>query len=49
MGITMKTHKIRTKSRKGKIVHEGKLLVWTGKVPAISLEIAVNKAWHYFR
>ncbi len=33
----------------GKVVRRGKLKVWTGKVPAIALEDAVEQARHYTR
>jgi hypothetical protein len=33
----------------GKIIKKGGLKVWTGKVPPIPLEEAVDKARHYFR
>jgi hypothetical protein len=33
----------------GKIIKKGGLKVWTGKVPPIPLEDAVEKSRHYFR
>jgi hypothetical protein len=33
----------------GKIIRKGGLKVWTGKVPPIPLEEAVEKSRHYFR
>ncbi len=33
----------------GKIIKKGGLKIWTGKVPPIPLEEAVDKARHYFR
>jgi hypothetical protein len=33
----------------GKIIKKGGLKVWTGKVPPIPLEEAVEKSRHYFR
>ena len=33
----------------GKIIKKGGLKVWTGKVPSIPLEEAVEKSRHYFR
>ena len=33
----------------GRLVRKGKLLVWTGEVPAIPLDEAVRKARHYQR
>lgn len=36
-------------SVEGKVVKRGKLKVWTGEVPAISIEDAVAQARHYTR
>jgi len=33
----------------GKIIKKGGLKIWTGKVPPIPLEEAVEKSRHYFR
>lgn len=33
----------------GRVVKKGKLKVWTGKVPSIPLEEAVEQTRHYFR
>ncbi|MGO8764519.1 MAG: hypothetical protein ACLQSR_05200 [Limisphaerales bacterium] len=33
----------------GKIIKKGGLKVWTGKVPPVPLEEAVEKSRHYFR
>jgi hypothetical protein len=35
--------------KRGRLVRKGKLLVWTGEVPAIPLDEAVRKARHYQR
>jgi hypothetical protein len=41
---------VKTKTlTSGKLIRKGKLLVWTGKVPPIPLEVAVRKARHYSR
>ncbi len=42
--------KVKVKKKiRGKIVRKSGLLVWTWKVPPIPLEVAVDKARHYFR
>jgi hypothetical protein len=33
----------------GRIIKKGGLKIWTGKVPSLPLEEAVDKARHYFR
>jgi hypothetical protein len=43
------TGRIRTIPNRGKIVKRDKLKVWTGKVPSIALEAAVDSVRHYER
>jgi hypothetical protein len=39
----------KVKPNRGKIVKRGKLKIWTGEVPSIALEAAVDSARHYER
>jgi hypothetical protein len=41
--------RVKIKPNRGKIMKSGKLKVWTGKVPSIALETAVDSVRHYER
>jgi hypothetical protein len=47
--ISVKAKLKKKTQTRGKIARKNGMLVWTGKVPPIPLELAVDKARHYFR